>query len=84
MPCKKKGGKKDKTNKPILILPLFRLYLINSPVVKADTLRFKEEGVKDVIKDVFLPWYNAYRFFMQNIERLFRVNKEIKYTPQKN
>ncbi|XP_033647297.1 isoleucine--tRNA ligase, cytoplasmic-like [Asterias rubens] len=49
-----------------------RLYLINSPVVKAETLRFKEEGVKDVIKDVFLPWYNAYRFFMQNVERFCR------------
>ncbi|XP_038067319.1 isoleucine--tRNA ligase, cytoplasmic-like isoform X1 [Patiria miniata] len=47
-----------------------RLYLINSPVVKAETLRFKEEGVKDVIKDVFLPWYNAYRFFIQNVQRL--------------
>eukprot|EP00794_Sanderia_malayensis_P007539 gene7540-8376_t len=45
-----------------------RLYLINSPVVRADTLRFQESGVKDVIKDVFLPWYNAYRFLVQNIE----------------
>lgn len=46
-----------------------RLYLINSPVVRAENLRFKEEGVRDVIKDVFLPWYNAFRFLMQNIER---------------
>jgi isoleucyl-tRNA synthetase len=45
-----------------------RLYLINSPVVKAESLRFKEEGVKDILKDVFLPWYNAYRFLLQNIE----------------
>lgn len=45
-----------------------RLYLINSPVVRADSLRFQETGVKDVIKDVFLPWYNAYRFLVQNIE----------------
>lgn len=44
-----------------------RLYLINSPVVRAENLRFKEEGVKDVLKDVFLPWYNAYRFLTQNI-----------------
>ena len=44
-----------------------RLYLINSPVVKAESLRFKEEGVRDVLKDVFLPWFNAYRFLMQNI-----------------
>ena len=50
-----------------------RLYLINSPVVKAENLRFKEDGVRDIIKDVFLPWYNAYRFFMQNLERLQRV-----------
>lgn len=46
-----------------------RLYLINSPVVRGENLRFKEEGVRDVIKDVFLPWYNAFRFLVQNIER---------------
>nr|MBE5724237.1 Isoleucyl-tRNA synthetase [Cucujiformia] len=34
-----------------------RLYLISSPVVRAENLRFKEEGVRDIIKDVFLPWY---------------------------
>jgi isoleucyl-tRNA synthetase len=44
-----------------------RLYLINSPVVRAENLRFKEEGVKEILKDLFLPWYNAYRFFLQNI-----------------
>jgi hypothetical protein len=38
-----------------------RLYLINSPVVRAETLKFKEEGVFGVVKEVFLPWYNAYR-----------------------
>lgn len=47
-----------------------RLYLINSPVVRAENLRFKEEGVRDVLKDVFLPWYNAYRFLVQNVQRL--------------
>lgn len=52
-----------------------RLYLINSPVVRAENLRFKEEGVRDVIKDVFLPWYNAFRFLMQNIERFEREEK---------
>ena len=25
--------------------------------------------MKDIIKDVFLPWYNAYRFLIQNIRR---------------
>ncbi|XP_010149350.1 PREDICTED: isoleucine--tRNA ligase, cytoplasmic, partial [Eurypyga helias] len=47
-----------------------RLYLINSPVVRAENLRFKEEGVRDVLKDVFLPWYNAYRFLVQNVQIL--------------
>ena len=46
-----------------------RMYLINSPVVRAESLKFKEEGVLGVVKEVFLPWYNAFRFFMQNIER---------------
>ncbi|KAF2903728.1 hypothetical protein ILUMI_02436 [Ignelater luminosus] len=45
-----------------------RLYLINSPVVRAENLRFKEEGVRDIIKDVFLPWFNSFRFLIQNIE----------------
>jgi len=36
-------------------------------VVRAENLRFKEEGVKEILKDLFLPWYNAYRFFIQNI-----------------
>ncbi|CAN7013934.1 unnamed protein product [Brassica rapa subsp. trilocularis] len=47
-----------------------RLYLINSPVVRAEPLRFRKEGVLSVVKDVFLPWYNAYRFLVQNAKRL--------------
>lgn len=47
-----------------------RLYIINSPVVRAEPLRFKKEGVHGVVKGVFLPWYNAYRFLVQNARRL--------------
>ncbi|KAL8144763.1 hypothetical protein AgCh_003100 [Apium graveolens] len=47
-----------------------RLYVINSPLVRAEPLRFKKEGVYGVVKDVFLPWYNAYRFLVQNAKRL--------------
>lgn len=46
-----------------------RLYLINSPLVKAENLNFNEQGVKGIVRDVFLPWYNAYRFLLQNISR---------------
>jgi len=41
-----------------------RLYMINSPVVRAAELNFKKAGVHGVIKDIFLPWYNAYRFLI--------------------
>ena len=43
-----------------------RLYLINSPVVRAEDLRFKKEGVKQNLRELFLPWYHAYRLFVQS------------------
>jgi len=46
-----------------------RLYLANSPLVKADTLNFDKKGVEMVVRTVFLPWYNVYRFLIQNITR---------------
>jgi len=46
-----------------------RLYLCNSPVVRAETLQFKELGVKAVVREIFLPWFNSYRFMIQNISR---------------
>ena len=49
-----------------------RLYLVNSPVVRAQNLKFEEKGVRDIVKDVFLPWFNAYRFF---VEAVFKFNK---------
>ena len=58
-----------------------RLYLINSPVVRAETLRFKKEGVFGVVKDVFLPWYNAYRFLVQNVLRL-EAETGVRFNPE--
>jgi len=46
-----------------------RLYLINSPVVRAESLKFNEEGVLQNLKEIFIPWFNAYRFFVQNALR---------------
>jgi isoleucyl-tRNA synthetase len=40
-----------------------RAYLINSPVVRADNLRFSEDGVRDVVRTVLLPFWNAFSFF---------------------
>mmetsp|Transcript_39469 Transcript_39469/g.156718 ORF Transcript_39469/g.156718 Transcript_39469/m.156718 type:complete len:1155 (-) Transcript_39469:451-3915(-) len=56
-----------------------RLYLINSPVVRAEPLRFREAGVRDVVKEIMLPWFNAYRFFVQNAKHLeFETGESIK------
>eukprot|EP00611_Tribonema_gayanum_P029034 TRINITY_DN765_c3_g1_i2.p1 TRINITY_DN765_c3_g1~~TRINITY_DN765_c3_g1_i2.p1 ORF type:complete len:617 (+),score=242.77 TRINITY_DN765_c3_g1_i2:415-2265(+) len=46
-----------------------RLYLIDSPVVRAEPLRFREPGVQAVVKDVLLPWFNTLRFFVQQARR---------------
>mmetsp|Transcript_47926 Transcript_47926/g.70957 ORF Transcript_47926/g.70957 Transcript_47926/m.70957 type:complete len:1172 (+) Transcript_47926:169-3684(+) len=57
-----------------------RMYLINSPVVRAESLKFQESGVVGVVKEVFLPWYNGFRFFMQNVERWEMLN-DAKFVP---
>ncbi|EDS31645.1 isoleucyl tRNA synthetase [Culex quinquefasciatus] len=59
-----------------------RLYLINTPVVRAENSHFKEDGVKDIIKDVFLPWFNAFRFLLQNNDRFEKEDKFIDTTRQ--
>jgi isoleucyl-tRNA synthetase len=41
-----------------------RLYLMNSPAVKAESLRFADDGVRDVLKGIIIPLWNAYSFFV--------------------
>ncbi|QPG73751.1 isoleucine--tRNA ligase [Brettanomyces nanus] len=50
-----------------------RLYLINSPVLRAETLKFKEEGVKEVVSKVLLPWLNSYRFLEGQVALLKKL-----------
>jgi isoleucyl-tRNA synthetase len=57
-----------------------RMYLLNSPVVRAEPLRFKESGVRDVLKDVLIPWFNSYRMFVDQSRRLERVDG-IRFVP---
>ncbi len=52
-----------------------RLYLINSPVVRAETLRFKETGVKEVVTKVLLPLWNSFRFFSDQVLLLEKVER---------
>ncbi len=41
-----------------------RLYMIYSPVVRAENLKFSENGVKQIMRDLLIPWWNAYSFFV--------------------
>lgn len=41
-----------------------RLYLINSPVVLAENLRFSRAGVVEITKNLLIPWRNSLCFFM--------------------
>ncbi|MBF0297660.1 MAG: isoleucine--tRNA ligase [Oligoflexia bacterium] len=40
-----------------------RLFLINSGLVRGEELRFNDDGVKDMVRRVLLPWFNSYKFF---------------------
>jgi len=50
-----------------------KLYMLNSPVVRSEPLKFSVDGVKQILRNVFLPWYNSYRFLIQNIYRMEEV-----------
>ncbi len=40
-----------------------RAYLIDSPVLRAEPLRFSEAGVRDVVRSVMIPLWNGCSFF---------------------
>ncbi len=48
-----------------------RLYMIDSPVIRGEELRFSEAGVKEIVRKVILKWWNAYSFF----ESYARIDK---------
>lgn len=60
-----------------------RLYLINSPVVRADVLKFQEDGVNEVVRGVLLPWFNTFRFFTQCVDRWESVSGQ-RFVPDLN
>ena len=49
-----------------------RLFLLDSAVLRAEDLRFSEAGVKEVVKNVIIPLWNSYSFFVTyaNIDRV--------------
>ena len=61
-----------------------RLYMIDSPVVKAESLKFSENGVKQILRDLLIPWWNAYSFFVTyaNVDGFH--DKEVVYPESAN
>lgn len=41
-----------------------RLYLLHSPAVRADDLCFSEKGVELVLRQILIPFWNSYSFFL--------------------
>ena len=41
-----------------------RLFLVHSSVVKAEDLRYSDESVREVLKSIIIPLWNAYSFFV--------------------
>jgi len=58
-----------------------RMYLINSPAVRAENLKFSEIGVKEVIKKVMLPLWSSYYFLTlyANIDDWKPADKFLKF-----
>ena len=49
-----------------------RLFLMHSAVVRADDLKYSDEGVRDVLKGILIPLWNSYSFYVTyaNIDKV--------------
>ena len=41
-----------------------RIYMLNSPALRGEELRFAEDGVREMVRRVLLPWWNSVSFLM--------------------
>jgi isoleucyl-tRNA synthetase len=58
-----------------------RAYLINSPLLRAEPLRFTEGGVREVVRSVMLPLWNAYSFLTTYAEADGISIEELRFAP---
>ena len=61
-----------------------RLYMIYSPVVRAENLKFSENGVKQLMRDLLIPWWNAYSFFVTYANVDHFADAEVVYPESRN
>ena len=57
-----------------------RLYLINGPVVRAGDLKFKENDVRSIVKNVHMLMYNMIKYLLQMID-LYEKKTGNKFKP---
>ena len=55
-----------------------RLYLISSPVVRAEPVRFKETGLREIVGNVLRPLWNSYKFFEEQVA-LLKKSKSVDF-----
>jgi len=82
------GTKMSKSKKnypdPMLVIDKYgvdslRLYLMSSPVMKAENLNFSEKDVADIRRKVFVIWWNVLSFYMSFAD----VTSDIREVPIK-
>ena len=77
----KKMSKKEKNYPdPNLVIDKYgadalRLYLINSPVVRAEPTRFKETSLRETVGNVLRPLWNSFKFFDEQVALLKKTQK---------
>lgn len=58
-----------------------RLYMLNSPAVKAEDLRFSERGVEHMLRQVLIPLWNSY-VFLSTYAKIYQwTPKQMDKTP---
>lgn len=63
-----------------------RLFLMHSTVVKADDLRYSDDGVREVLKSILIPLWNSYSFFVTyaNIDEIVSTGREFENSRPQN
>ena len=80
----KKMSKKEKNYPdPSLVINKYgadalRLYLVSSPVVRAEPIRFKESGLREIVGNVLRPLWNSYKFFEEQVA-LLKKSKDVEF-----
>jgi isoleucyl-tRNA synthetase len=55
-----------------------RLYLLNSPATKADVLKFNENGVNTMVRDIIIPLKNSINFFSEYVQK-YNLENEVNF-----